>query len=126
MGNYVEDNDLWYEIVLSKGKGYLTKKAEKMLILIAQKVMKKLERRYNSEDDKLDCLQQGILHLLSKWNGFDERKFPKALPYFSEIAKRGMADGLGLIHNKKFHKNDKDSKIISLDSSNDGKGLHSI
>jgi hypothetical protein len=124
--NYVEDNDLWYEIVLSKGKGYLTKKAERMLILIAQKTIKKLERKYNTEDDKIDCLQQGILHLLSKWNGFDERKFPKALPYFTEIFKRGCADGLGLIKNKKFHKNDREMKVISLDQANEGKGLHNI
>jgi hypothetical protein len=32
--DYVDDVDLYYEIVLSKGKGYLTKKAEAYFILI--------------------------------------------------------------------------------------------
>ena len=32
---YLDDDEFYYEIVLSKGKGFLTKKAEGMLIKIA-------------------------------------------------------------------------------------------
>ena len=32
MAKYIDDSDFFYEIVLSKGRGKLTKKAERMII----------------------------------------------------------------------------------------------
>jgi len=40
--HYVNDTDLLYEIILSKGKGFLTKKAETYFILISEKTMGKI------------------------------------------------------------------------------------
>ena len=121
MSNYLEDSDLLYEIILSKGKGYLTRKCQNYFILIAENTIRKKERSYKSEDDKADCLQQGLLHLFSNWNSFNEKKYSFALPYITEIFKRGMADGINELYNKKG--NQKDVKTISINSCNEGKGL---
>ena len=124
MAKYLDDDRLYYEIVLSKGKGKLTRKAEKMLILIGTKTITKKERSYKSQDDRNDCLQQGLFMMFQNWKNFNEKRYKNALPYFTEIFKRAMAQGLKDIYNIK---NNKDKIImISLDSSNDGQGLHNI
>jgi len=124
MARYLEDNELYYEIVLSKGKGKLTKKAENMLILIGNNIIRKKEKYYRNPDDKNDCLHQGFLMMFQNWKNFNEKRYKNALPYFSEIFKRAMAGGLKEIYNVK---NNKDKvTMISLDSSNDGHGLHNI
>lgn len=124
MAKYLEDHELYYEIVLSKGKGKLTKRAEKMLILIGNRIITKKERYYKTIDDKNDCLQQGLYMMFQNWQNFNEKRYKSALPYFSEVFKRAMAQGLKDIYNIK-NSNDK-FIMISLDSSNDGQGLHNI
>ena len=124
MAKYIDDTQFFYEIVISKGKGKLTKKAENMIIKIGEELIKKFERKYKTSDDKFDCKQQGILMMLMNWNLFNEKKYSSAFPYFSEICKRGIAGGLNVIYQKK---NNQDSpKMISLSHSNEGKGLHNI
>lgn len=125
MAYYLKDVDLYYEIVLSKGKGYLTPKAEHYIQLIATNLIKKKRKHFRNPDDMMDCMQNGILIMLEKWMNFDENKFKQALPYFSEIYKRGIAAGYNNIYGKKNHQQN-NVKFISLDSSNDGKGLYNI
>ena len=125
MAKYLEDKDLYYEIVLSKGKGQLTKKAEKYLELIAVNIIRKKQKDYSDEDEKLDCLQQGLLRLFENWMNFNEKKYDFALPYFSEIAKRGICDGYNLIRNKKSYQDER-VRTISIEGSNNGNGLHNI
>jgi hypothetical protein len=123
--NYLEDVDLYYEIILSKGKGYLTKKAESYFILVAEGVNKKLRSRYKDEEESMDCFQQGLMIMFENWKSFNEKRYGKALPYITEIFKRGATDGQNQIRNKKY--NQKDSvKFISIERSNEGKGLHNI
>jgi hypothetical protein len=122
MANYLNDSDLYYEIVLSKGKGFLTKKAERMFILIGENMIRTKNNKYKTSDDRDDCLQTGLLFMFEKWTGFDEKKFKLALPYFSEIFKRGMAQGYNDVINKKT--NQERVVWISLDSCNDGEGFH--
>lgn len=101
MANYLEDSELCYEIIVSKGKGKLTPKAERMLILIAENFMRTQERKYKNKDDRNDCFQQGLLMVFQNWKLFNEKKFKKTFPYFTEICKRGVADGYNKIINKK-------------------------
>ena len=127
MANYLSDRELYYEIVISKDKGKLTKNAERMLILIANRMIKKLEKRYRSREDRDDCLQQGLLHLfnINNWMNFNENKYTQALPYFSEICKRGFSDAFNIIHSRKTY-NDDNISFISLNNCNNGKGLSNI
>ena len=126
MANYLEDCDLYYEVVLSKGKGYLTRKAEHYFELIARNSIRKLSSKFRDEDEMNDCLQTGLLSLFQNWYNFDEKRFKYALPYFTEVAKRGFTQGSNEIRGIKSHQQKNYIKFISLDSSNDGKGLHHI
>ena len=42
MANYLNDSDLSYEIIISKGKGVLTRKASKFLVLIGDGMIRKM------------------------------------------------------------------------------------
>jgi|TARA_R110002096_G_scaffold99543_6_gene220539 DNA-directed RNA polymerase specialized sigma subunit len=97
--NYLNNRDLYDQMVLSKDQDVLTKEAEKMLILIAERAINKM--KYVSEDDRNDCLQFAILDLLKYWRNFNPI-YPNAFAYFTEIAKRGYAKGWNKIHPKKY------------------------
>jgi hypothetical protein len=105
--NYLNNKDLYDQIVLSKQQEKLTPEAEKMLILLAERAIRKLT--YVSDDDRQDCLQFAILDLLRYWKGFNPQ-YKNAFAYFTEIAKRGYAKGWNKIHPKKY------KSTLSLDS----------
>ena len=125
MANYLNDSDLSYEIILSQGKGQLTRKASKMLILVSDGLRRKMAYKFRDKDEEDDCVQYGLLVMLEKWYNFNEAKYKKSLPYYSEIAKRAMTYQFNELRGKKSHNKDY-IKFVSLESSNDGKGLHSI
>ena len=97
--NYLNNRDLYDQMVLSKEQNILTKEAEKMLMLLAERAINRM--RYVSEDDRKDCLQFALLDLLKYWRNFNP-KYPNAFAYFTEIAKRGYAKGWNKIHPKKY------------------------
>ena len=121
---YLDEDDFYYQIVLSKGKGLLTKKAEIMIKLIGDNTIIKLKSRYKSEDDLNDCCQSGLLHMYINWYSFNEKRFKVAMPYFTEVFKRGAAEGYNKILNKKTGQ--EGIPTISLDSCNDGEGFFNI
>ena len=71
MAKYLDDRELYYEMVVSKGKGKLTRRAASLLILIAENTIRKKERNYNTTDDRNDCIQQGSLHMFQNWKNFN-------------------------------------------------------
>lgn len=99
--NYLNNKDLYNEIVKSKELDKLTPTAEKMFILLAERTINKLT--YVSGDDRNDCLQFALLDLLKYWRNFNP-KYPNAFAYFTEIAKRGYAKGWNKIHPVKYKK----------------------
>jgi hypothetical protein len=105
--NYLNNKDLYDQIVISKEQDKLTPEAEKMLILLAERAIRKLS--YVSDEDRQDCLQFAILNLLRYWRGFNP-KYKNAFAYFTEIAKKGYAKGWNKIHPKKY------KSTLSLDS----------
>ena len=119
--NYLNNRDLFDQMVLSKEQDKLTRDAEKMLILLAEKAINRM--RYVSEDDRNDCLQFAILDLLKYWRNFNP-KYPNAFAYFTEIAKRGYAKGWNKIHPQKY------KGTLSIDkgsgSSENQTGIYSI
>jgi hypothetical protein len=120
---YLNNKELYIEIIVSKAQGRLTRNAERMLELLAKKTIKKM--RYWSNDDKLDCYQTGLLDMFENWYNFNEDKSINAFAYFTEIFKRGLAKGWNNLYKKKGD-NEHQIKLISINGANDGNGLHSI
>lgn len=120
--NYLNNRDLYDQIVLSLEADKLTPDAEKMLILIAERAITKLV--YLNEDDKMDCLQFAILDLLKYWRNFNP-KYTNAFAYFTEIAKRGYAKGWNKIHPVKY-KNTMSMDRINTKNSDGDSGMFNI
>lgn len=109
--DYLNNKDLYDQIVLSLENNKLTPEAEKMLILLAERAINKLS--YVNEDDRMDCLQFALLDLLKYWRNFNP-KYPNAFAYFTEIAKKGYAKGWNKIHPVKY------KNTMSIDRINNG------
>lgn len=97
--NYLNNKDLYDQIVLSLEADKLTPEAEKMLIMLAERAINKLS--YVNDDDRQDCLQFALLDLLKYWRNFNPQ-YKNAFAYFTEIAKRGYAKGWNKIHPVKY------------------------
>ena len=121
---YLNNKDLYCEIIVSKAQGKLTRKAEQMLNLLAKEALKK-NRKYWSNNYKLDCYQSGLLDMFQNWYNFNEEKSTNSFAYFTEIFKRGSAKGFNEIYRKKGD-NENLIKLVSIEGSNDGQGLHSL
>ena len=120
---YLSNKELYVEIIISKAQGKLTRKAEKMFELLGNKTIQKMS--YRSNDDKMDCYQSGLLDMYQNWYNFNENKSVNAFAYFTEIFKRGLAKGFNELYKKKGD-NDNLIKLVSIEGSNDGQGLHSL
>lgn len=95
---YLNNKNLYKEIIISKAQGRLTKDAEKMIHLLAKNIIKKFN--YTDIKDKEDCLQEGLYQLFKNWKQFDENKTENAFAYFTEVFKRGVAFGFNKYHKK--------------------------
>jgi ERCC4-type nuclease len=126
--NLVNDTELTYEIILSKGLGNLTKKSEKMIYILVQRAIEKTRHKFNNDDDVDDGIQASYLKLLIKWQGFNLEKATSAFAYLSEIHKRAVAEYLNNLYKIKGLSKEEASKIklISMNSSNNGQGLYNI
>jgi DNA-directed RNA polymerase specialized sigma24 family protein len=112
---YLSNKDLYIEIIVSKAQGRLTPRAAQMLILLGKKLQTRMY--YRDADDKKDCLQEAMLSVFRLWYNFDEMKGENAFAYYSEIIKRGLAQGWNKTHKTKGA----DVDIISLTAyDNDG------
>lgn len=120
---YLKNKDFVVEIIKSKELDELTEPAKGMMILLANKTIKKM--RYYNPIDRDDCLQTGLLIMFSNWRNFDENKSTNAFAYFTEIFKRGIAKGFNEIYKLKGDPNG-DTKLISMHGSNDGDGIYNL
>lgn len=120
---YLQNKDLYIEIIISKARGKLTNKSKLMLELLAKKTIQRM--LYYNPDDRMDCYQAGLLDMFSNWYNFNEDRSDNSFAYFTEIFKRALAKQFNELH-KKRGDNDHRIKLISIESSNDGSGLHSI
>ena len=103
--HYLLDNDLLYQIIISKAKGDLTKEAKDYLVLLATHVFQKKQHHIYDPKTREDCFQSGVLQLLTNWKSFNEKKFDKAIPYFTELFKRSIAESINIWHDRKLDKN---------------------
>ena len=90
---YLDNMDLLYQIIISKGKGRLTDKATKGLQLIVDGIGSKFFFGYRNNTDKDDCAQEAMLALLENWHKFDERRYEDCFSYYTEVAKRAFTKG---------------------------------
>jgi hypothetical protein len=120
---YISPKKLYYEIIVSKAQGKLTRKAESMLILLADKTIQKFT--YYNPDDKYDCYQQGLYDLFKNWHNFNEEKSENTFAYLTEVFKRGATQGLNKIHKRKGMYGE-NIKVYSIDGLNEGQGMHNI
>ena len=117
--NYLNNADLYEEIVKSKEQGELTRKAVKMLMLLSVRAQHKL--KYANPQDKEDCLAFAQMDLMKYWKSFNPEKTKNAFAYFTSICIHGYAKGWHKLHPKKY------DGTISLNSSNgEGDGIYSI
>lgn len=122
--HYIDKRELYKEIVISKARGILSRKASNMFQLLVERMIRKL--RYSNPDDKKDCMQTALFNLYDNWQSFNEEKFSNAFAYCSEIGKRGMAEGFNDLYKMKGQPRDKKIRWISMDTSNEGEGLSNI
>jgi len=98
---YINDSELLYEIIISKGKGKLTKRAQFLLIQLGENILPKLVRNLYGNSDNVDLIydikMNGITKLLTYWKTFNHYKYDKCIPYYTEIFKRGAAEGYNII-----------------------------
>ena len=117
-----------YEIILSKGLGYLTKKAETMMIDLANNAITKGVYKNYSADDKADMLQTGLFNMLNNFSSFNLDKSSSSFSYFTEVFKRGTNEAYNLFYNKKgLKKGEKEElRFFSMNRINDGNGMFNM
>jgi hypothetical protein len=121
---YLSNKELYVEIIISKAQGRLTRRAQGMLELLAKRTIKKM--RYWNNDDRLDCYQSGLVDMFDNWYNFNEEKSKNAFAYFTEIFKRGIAKGFNELYKRKGQDDNYPIKMFSIDSANEGQGMHNI
>lgn len=120
----VNNDEFYVELIISKAQGKLTRLANNMIKQLADNAIDM--KKYRSADDKLDILQTAYLVMYSKWYNFNEEKSGgDCFSYFTEIYKRGSASGFNELYLKRGDP-EYQIKMLSIEGSNDGNGLHSV
>jgi hypothetical protein len=117
-----------YEIIISKGKGQLTRKAETMIIDLGNNAMNKSIYHGYDQDDRMDMLQTGLYNMLNNFHNFNPDKTTNAFSYFTEIMKRGTNEAYNLIYSKKGLKKEEaeNLRFFSINRINSGDGMFNM
>lgn len=97
---YLKNEDLYREILKSKELNDLTRDAQKMLILLSERVSDM--NVYEDPDDKRDCIAFAQLDIFKYWRNFDPEKSKNAFAYYTQIIIKGMNKGWNQLHPKKY------------------------
>lgn len=87
--HYVDNKELYIELLVSKAKGKLTNRAIEILMKIVKGVNKKF--RYNYEEDRNDVIAYSYEVIIRNWHNFEEDRYENAFAYFTEVIKRAHA-----------------------------------
>lgn len=120
----VDNRELYIEVKLSRGLGKLTARAATLFQVLVKNVIRK--KQYADEDDKLDCQQTALLMLFANWHNFNDEKYDNAFAYFTECAKRGLAQGFNELYQKRGLDKGDYRRSMSISSANSGQGMFSI
>lgn len=123
----IDKKTLLYEVLLSKGTGKLTRNAEKLLQLLSEKAMPRTSSK-EYDIDYFDYLQTAHLIIFTNWWKFNLNVTDNAFAYYTELHKRAVAEAKNEIYSLKGLTKDeqKGTRNISLNSSNDGQGLYNV
>jgi len=113
--HYVQDDRFYYYMVISIGRGKLDPRAANMIYKIGVNAIRKKQTTYASREDYQDCLQEGLLQCLTNWDRFNHKKYSSPFTYFSEVFKRGIAQSMNKITQKKSY-SDFQPVFFSMDS----------
>lgn len=95
---YFKEKELFYEILVSKGKGKLTRRATEILLLMCEKIFNKFAHRYiNLQEFKYDVYMFAVERVLTTWKSFNHLKYDVAGPYYAEMIKRAFAMGYNVL-----------------------------
>lgn len=125
----IDKREFTYEILLSKGLGKLTRKAEKLLILLADNAINKSRHRITNEDDLHDCLQTSKLNIFKNWYKFNPDVTNNAFAYYTELHKRSIPEFINELYSLRGIKTKEEQKsmqMISINNTNNGQGLYNI
>lgn len=124
----VNPTEFTYELILSKGKGKLTRKAEKMIVDLAYHAMTKPIYHGYNEDDRHDMLQTGLFNMFNNFHNFNPDKSSNTFAYMTEIFKRGTNEAYNILYGKKgISKSESDSlRFFSMNRINSGDGMFNM
>ena len=109
MAAYVNNKELFEEILKSKENDELTPRALELLMKIARELSKGLS--YKRIEDREDCIAFAIEDVLKYWNRFKPELSNNAFSYYTQMCKNGLAKGF-----KKLYGNIRTTNFISIDS----------
>lgn len=90
--NYVENSDLFREIMASKAQGQLTNSAVKMLELMAHRISR--GGNWKSAELRRDCIAHAISVVAHKWQQYDPNESTNAFAYYTRMIINGLTEGL--------------------------------
>lgn len=108
--NYIDNKELYYELLMSKASGIMSRKLLDMFIKIVKGVNRKF--RYNDEDDRQDIVAYSYEVLIKNHRNFDEARYDNPLAYITEIVKRAHAMQWKILQKSRIN-------TISLDYTNE-------
>ena len=92
----INNADFTKEILISKERNELTRKATDYFIKLANHAIKALP--YTDPRDREDCIQYALLDLLLYWRNFDPNITNNAFAFFTQVTYHGYAKGFKKIH----------------------------
>lgn len=96
--HYLNDTEMEYQVILSKGRGRITKELYGMFDLLCNNIIKKFY--YQDYELLKDCRGDAFLHMCLTYWRYDEEKYNSPIAFYTEIFKRSVALSL----NKWTHK----------------------
>lgn len=92
MAKYIDDRLFTKELIISKGKGKLTKDAENMIIKLAYRLFERNNRHVSYRNNIYydDICSGGLEAAFKNWRLFNHKKYDSAFNYLTEIIKRGQ------------------------------------
>lgn len=89
---YINDRQFTKELIISSGRGKLTKKGEELIIKLAYHLFRTHKRMiYLSQNIYYeDICSGGIMAGLLNWKKFNHKKYDSAFAYMTEVVKRGQ------------------------------------